>query len=249
MRPILVLTAYEALGGNEVEKIMSASCAVEMVHTYSLIHDDLPAMDNDDFRRGKPTCHKKFGEAIAILAGDALFAKSFEILQKTEVEPEILLEVNRIFSKAVGTDGIVGGQVMDIISTSDSKDEDLLHYIHTHKTGTFISACIVIGAILAKAKKYQIDALSNAGNKLGLAFQIVDDILDVQSTNKVIGKSTGKDARQKKLTYPALYGLRKSKQKSAQLLSDAKKIFNDGLKELDTSRLSQIAEFIVKRAY
>ncbi len=249
LRPILVLITYETMGGKNINKIMTAACAVEMVHTYSLIHDDLPAMDNDDLRRGKPTCHKKYGEAIAILAGDALFAEAFEILQKTEVESEALLKVNRVFSKAVGIDGIVGGQVMDIVSNLESKDKELLDYIHTHKTGVFISACIVIGAILANANEHQVEALRNAGDKLGLAFQIVDDILDLQSTNDVIGKSTGKDARMGKLTYPAIYGLQTSKDKTVQLLNDVKSIFDNELTNLDTSKLAQIAEFIVNRAY
>lgn len=249
LRPILILTTYRTMGGKRRDKALPAACAVEMIHTYSLIHDDLPSMDNDDFRRGKPSCHKKFGEAIAILAGDALFAKSFEVLQKTKADPETVLKVNRVLTSAVGTDGIIGGQVMDIISNSGSKDRKLLKYIHTHKTGKFISACMVIGAILGNVRKNEIDTIRRAGDLLGFAFQIVDDILDVKSTKEIIGKSVHKDSTQEKLTYPALYGLEKSRNKTIHLLEKTKAIFHNELKHRDTARLEQIAEFIVNRVY
>ncbi len=249
LRPILVLSTYRATGGKKIDQILPAACAVEMIHTYSLIHDDLPAMDNDDFRRGKPSCHKQFGEAIAILAGDALFAKSFEVLQKTKVSAEIILRVNKVLSSTVGVDGIIGGQVMDITSSSDKKDRKLLKYIHTHKTGKFISGCMVIGAILANAYKDEIAALKRAGDILGLAFQIVDDILDIKSTKKTLGKSVHKDTDKKKLTYPVVYGLEESIKKSTQLLEKTIAVFNEELRFRDTTELENIAEFIVNRIY
>ncbi|TES91194.1 MAG: polyprenyl synthetase family protein [Candidatus Cloacimonadota bacterium] len=249
LRPILVLSTYRATGGKKIDQILPAACAVEMIHTYSLIHDDLPAMDNDDFRRGKPSCHKQFGEAIAILAGDALFAKSFEVLQKTKVSAEIILRVNKMLSSTVGVDGIIGGQVMDITSSSDKKDRKLLKYIHTHKTGKFISGCMVIGATLANAYKNEIAALKRAGDMLGLAFQIVDDILDIKSTKKTLGKSVHKDTDKKKLTYPVVYGLEESIKKSTQLLEKTIAVFNEELRFRDTTELENIAEFIVNRIY
>ena len=249
LRPILVLASYETTGGKKIDKALPAACAVEMIHTYSLIHDDLPAMDNDDFRRGKPSCHKVFGEAIAILAGDALFAKSFDILQKTRMNAETVLKICKVISSAVGIDGIIGGQIMDIISSSDKKDKKLLKYIHTHKTGKFISACMVVGSILAGADKYEIDAMKRSGNLLGLSFQIVDDFLDVKSTKEAMGKSVHKDEIQKKLTYPAIYGLEKSKERAIQLLEETKEIFHSKLRHRDTTRLEHIAEFIVNRVH
>ncbi len=249
LRPILILSTYRTTGGTKIGSILPAACAVEMIHTYSLIHDDLPAMDNDDFRRGKPTCHKTFGESISILAGDALFAKAFEVLQKTKTSPENLVLINKTLSEAVGIDGIIGGQVMDIVSNSDSQDEQLLKYIHTHKTGKFISACMVIGAILAKAYKDEVKACKQIGDILGLAFQIVDDILDVKSSKETLGKTTQKDEVQKKLTYPSFYGLENSIQKAQQLLSKSKKIFKEKLKFRDTEELEHIAEFIVNRIH
>jgi len=249
LRPILVLASYETIGGKKIDKALPAACAVEMIHTYSLIHDDLPAMDNDDFRRGKPSCHKVFGEAIAILAGDALFAKSFDILQKTRMNAETVLKISKVISSAVGIDGIIGGQIMDMISSSDKKDKKLLKYIHTHKTGKFISACMVVGSILAGADKYEIDAMKRSGDLLGLSFQIVDDFLDVKSTKEDMGKSVHKDEIQKKLTYPAIYGLEKSKERAIQLLEETKEIFHSKLRHRDTTKLEHIAEFIVNRVH
>jgi geranylgeranyl diphosphate synthase type II len=249
LRPILLIETYRTLHGNDIKTVLPAACAVEMIHTYSLIHDDLPAMDDDDFRRGKPSCHKKFGEAIAILAGDALFARAYEILQKTKAPPEVVMKVNNVLSSAVGVEGIIGGQVMDIVSSSENPDKEILHYIHTHKTAKFISACMEIGAILSGTNKRTIDAIKQIGNLLGLSFQIVDDILDVKSTKATLGKTTNKDQSQNKLTYPAVYGTEESIKKSNQLLKEAKTMFNNELGHLDTSRLETIAEFIVNRIY
>jgi len=249
LRPILTLTTYRAMGKKQINRILPAACAIEMIHTYSLIHDDLPAMDDDNFRRGKPACHKKFGEAIAILAGDALFAKSFEVLQKTKGSPETILQINREISSAVGVSGMIGGQVMDIISDYENKDKNLLKYIHTHKTGKLISSSMGIGAILADGGVNEISAIKHAGELLGLAFQIVDDILDIEGTKKRLGKSVSKDKSQKKLTYPAIYGLDKSRDETIRLLEQTKAIFHNEMKHRNTSKLEQIAEFIVKRVY
>jgi geranylgeranyl diphosphate synthase type II len=249
IRPILIFSSYRTVGGKKRDSILPAACAVEMIHTYSLIHDDLPAMDNDDFRRGKPSCHKKFNEAIAILAGDALFAKSFEVLQKTKTSKEKLHEVNKIISSVVGTEGIIGGQVMDIVSTSDDNDKDLLKYIHTHKTGKFISACLVIGGILGDAYKDEIKGLKKAGDMLGLTFQIVDDILDVKGTKEKVGKTVQKDEKCKKLTYPSLFGLEESIEITKKNLQKIKNIFQTKLKFRDTTELIKLSEFIVERAY
>lgn len=247
LRPKLILIAYRTIGGRKIEEVLPAACAVEMIHTYSLIHDDLPAMDDDDFRRGKPSCHKAFGEAIAILAGDALFAKAYDVLLRTKTSPENLVYIARLLSSVVGIDGIIGGQVMDIVSQADSGDEELLNYIHTHKTAKFISACLVIGALLADAYKEELKAIKKIGDVLGLAFQIVDDVLDVRSTKAQMGKSVHKDEAQRKLTYPALYGIEESIKKANKLLKRSKTIMKKELKFRDVSELDQIAEFIVNR--
>jgi geranylgeranyl diphosphate synthase type II len=249
LRPILVLSAYRTIGGRHIHDVLPAACAVEMIHTYSLIHDDLPAMDDDDFRRGKPSCHKAFGEALAILAGDALFAKAYEVLLKTKTTSDNLVKVAQILSSAVGTDGIIGGQVMDIVSNAHEKDEELLNYIHTHKTAKFISSCLVIGALLANAYREELKAMKKIGDSLGLAFQIVDDILDVKSTKQQLGKSVHKDETQSKLTYPAIYGIEESIEQAKRLLAKSKKTMHRELKFRDVGELEQIAEFIVNRIY
>ncbi len=247
LRPILILVAYRTIGGRKIEDVLPAACAVEMIHTYSLIHDDLPAMDNDDFRRGKPSCHKAFGEAIAILTGDALFAKAYEVLLKTKTAPENMVYITKLLSSAVGIDGIIGGQVMDIVSNADSKDEELLKYIHINKTAKFISSCLVIGALLADAYKEELKAIKKIGDTIGLAFQVVDDILDVKSTKANLGKSVHKDEEQKKLTYPAFYGLDESIEKAHKLLKKSKSIMKKELKFRDVTELEHIAELMVNR--
>ncbi len=249
LRPKLIMTAYRTIGGRKIEDTIPAACAVEMIHTYSLIHDDLPAMDNDDFRRGKPSCHKAFGEAIAILAGDALFATAYEVLLKTKTSPEKLLQITTLLTSAIGIDGIIGGQVMDIVSGADTEDEELLKYIHTHKTAKFISACLVIGALLADAYKEELRAIKKIGDALGLAFQIVDDVLDVKSTKSDLGKSVHKDEAQKKLTYPAMYGIDESIKQAGKLLKKSTSTMKKHLKFRDVSELQHIAEFIVNRIH
>jgi len=223
LRPVLVIAGAEAVGGR-MDDVMPTACAVEMIHTYSLIHDDLPAMDNDDFRRGSPTNHKVFGEALAILAGDALLTLAFRLLADN-VPPAsggarlhgILVEI----ADAAGSPGMVGGQVADIESEGKRADGEVVDYIHTHKTAALIRASIRSGAILAGATPPELDALGVAGEALGLAFQIMDDILDVTATSEELGKTAGKDQAQQKATYPAVHGLEASRRRAQHLVAEA----------------------------
>lgn len=224
LRPALVLAGAEAVGGT-AETVLPAACAVELVHTYSLVHDDLPAMDNDDLRRGKPTCHKVYGEAVAILAGDALLTAAFGLLAQLpasgRVPPERVLPVMAELAEAAGTRGLIGGQVADLAAEGGSMDEKMLQYIHTHKTGALIRFSVLAGAILSGAAEEQLRKLSRYADNLGLAFQIVDDILDVVGDEQTIGKPVGSDQRNQKATYPALFGLEAARQKAAAAAAEA----------------------------
>ncbi len=224
VRPILMMAACEAVGGNSVD-IMPAACAMECVHTYSLIHDDLPAMDDDDLRRGKPTCHKVFGEAIAILAGDGLLTYAFELMTHDEllenISPDKVTKAISIFSRAAGISGMVGGQTADIIFEGKRVDPDTLSYIHRHKTGALIRASLEMGAILGGGDAGQVASLADFGTALGLAFQVVDDLLDVVGDEKKLGKPVGSDERNKKATYPALFGIEKAREKAIELKEQA----------------------------
>lgn len=223
LRPVLVLAGAEAVGG-EPEAVLPAACALEMLHTYSLIHDDLPAMDNDDMRRGKPTSHKVYGEALAILAGDALLTFSFELLARLpdtgSHTPALTLQVLREFAEAAGTRGLIGGQVVDLQAAEGPIDEETLDYIHAHKTGALFRLAVRAGAILSGATAHQVDALTLYAVKMGLAFQIIDDILDIEGDEHKLGKPVGSDQRNQKATYPALYGLGQARQK-ARLAGEA----------------------------
>jgi geranylgeranyl diphosphate synthase type II len=223
LRPVLVAAGAEAVGGT-LEAVMPAACAVEMIHTYSLMHDDLPAMDNDDFRRGVPTSHKVFGEAIAILAGDALLTLAFRLLAASVPTGgdagrlrEVLVEV----ADAAGSAGMVGGQVADIECEGTVVGAAVVDYIHSHKTAALIRASIRSGAILAGASPAQLAALGVAGDDLGLAFQIMDDILDITATSEELGKTAGKDQAQQKATYPAVHGIDASRRRAQALVADA----------------------------
>jgi geranylgeranyl diphosphate synthase, type II len=223
LRPVLVAAGAEAVGGRP-DDVMPTACAVEMIHTYSLIHDDLPAMDNDDFRRGAPTSHKVFGEAIAILAGDALLTLAFRLLADNVPAAssgprlrDVLVEI----ADAAGSPGMVGGQVADIESEGKPADAEIVDYIHTHKTAALIRASIRAGAILSGATPAQIDALGVVGGALGLAFQIMDDILDVTATTAELGKTAGKDQAQQKATYPAVHGIEASRRRAQALVAEA----------------------------
>ena len=247
LRPILCLATCELAGGN-IEMAMPTACALEMIHTMSLIHDDLPAMDNDDYRRGKLTNHKVYGEDIAILAGDGLLAYAFEFVaaQTKDVLPQQVLEVIAKLGKAVGAVGLVGGQVVDLACEGLSEvSEQTLHFIHTHKTGALLEASVVCGAILASASQNNLDRLGRYAQNIGLAFQIVDDILDVTATTEELGKTAGKDIAAQKATYPSIWGLEKSRSQAQILVQNAKaelEVFGE-----KAMPLTSLADYIISR--
>jgi len=225
VRPVLMLAACEAVGG-QIDKAMPAACAMEMIHTYSLIHDDLPAMDDDDFRRGRPTNHKVFGEAIAILAGDGLLTEAFKLMSDPRfaagIDPATRLAVIHEIATCAGTYGMVGGQVVDMESEGKpGMDLPTVQYIHTHKTGALIKASVVAGALLGGADEKQRAAILRYGEAAGLAFQIADDILDIEGTTEEIGKDAGSDEARGKATYPAVMGLAAAKQEAQAMMDEA----------------------------
>jgi geranylgeranyl diphosphate synthase type II len=250
IRPLLLLAACEALGG-EVAQALPAACAIEMVHSYSLIHDDLPAMDDDALRRGKPTNHKVFGEAMAILAGDALLTEAFVLLSHPQVLQQVSAEgrcrILHLLAKSSGSRGMVGGQVVDMESEERQIDLPTLEYIHTHKTGALILAAIEMGAIIGGADAEQLRAFKRYGEAVGLAFQIGDDILDIVADQDLLGKDVGSDQQRGKATYPALMGLDAARQRKDELFSLAVQ----SLEPLGAAarRLREIAAFIVNREY
>ena len=245
IRPILCLEAARMFTENPTGAVQ-VGCALEFIHTYSLIHDDLPALDNDDLRRGKPTNHKVFGEAIAILAGDALLTLAFQTLAFAPVDPQRRVTIIAMVAQSAGTDrGMIGGQVSDIEAEGKSPDVGTLEYIHRSKTAALIRASIVAGAIAGGAERADAARLLNFGENIGWAFQVVDDILDVEESSDALGKTAGKDQAQKKATYPALHGLEVSKDIAADLESKA-------LREIDfygdrAARLRELAQFLVAR--
>ncbi len=225
IRPVLVLAAAEAVGGMR-EEVLPLACAVEMIHTYSLIHDDLPAMDNDDLRRGRPTCHKVFGEAIAILAGDALLTRAFHLLAElpagaSEAVVRRRLAATAILGEACGTLGLVGGQVMDLESEGKKIPAEALERLHRAKTGALLAACVRGGAVLGGATPEALERLTAYASAIGLVFQIVDDILDVTQSADQLGKTAGKDVAAHKATYVSLHGLERARAMAAELLSQA----------------------------
>jgi geranylgeranyl diphosphate synthase, type II len=245
VRPILCLESARIFSA-EVTHVLPIACALEFIHTYSLIHDDLPALDNDDLRRGKPTNHKVFGEAIAILAGDALLTLAFHTLALAPVEPQRRLTILAMIAEAAGTDrGMIGGQVADLEAEGKASDKGMLEYIHRSKTAALIRASIVGGAIAGGADRGDITRLLAFGEHIGWAFQVVDDILDVEESSASLGKTAGKDQAQKKATYPALHGLEVSRDIAADLEAKA-------LKDLEFygergGRLQKLAQFLVAR--
>jgi geranylgeranyl diphosphate synthase type II len=249
VRPILMLAACQAVGGH-VERAIPAACAMEMIHTYSLIHDDLPAMDDDDFRRGNPTNHKLFGEALAILAGDALLTEAFKLISDRRFaagcEPSGLLAVIHEIATCAGSYGMVGGQVVDMESEG-RQDIDLatVQYIHTHKTGALIKASVVAGALLGGAAGQQLAAISRYGEAAGLAFQIADDILDIEGTTEEIGKDAGSDEARGKATYPAVLGLAAAREEAQSMMEEALRALEIFGEEADPLR--EIARYIVQR--
>jgi len=247
LRPILVIAGAEAVGG-KAESVMPTACALELVHTYSLIHDDLPAMDDDDYRRGRLTNHKVFGEAIAILAGDALLTYAFRLVAENAscvADPAVIREVILEITDAAGTGGMVGGQVVDIESEGKIVTAETLEYIHLHKTAALIRASLRVGALLAGGRPADVLAISEAGRSLGLAFQIVDDILDVEGTLAELGKSAGSDERKQKATYPALHGVDASRAQARALIARAK----ERLRGLGSGAvaLCALADYILER--
>ncbi|MGB8354828.1 MAG: polyprenyl synthetase family protein [Chthoniobacteraceae bacterium] len=221
LRPILCLAAAEACGG-KVENALAAACAVECIHTYSLIHDDLPCMDDDDFRRGQPTSHKVFGEGVAVLAGDALLTIAFEILAKSKETPQYKMPaLIKELAGASGSKWLIGGQVADLEGEGKKINGDNLKFIHRAKTAALLTAAIRLGAMSANASKKKLDDLTFFGQSLGLAFQVIDDILDVTQTSEKLGKSAGKDVAAQKATYPAVFGLEKSRKEAHRLTHEA----------------------------
>lgn len=246
IRPLLCIEAASAVGGN-AESTAHPACALEMVHTYSLIHDDLPALDNDDLRRGRPTCHKIFGDAMAILAGDALLTLAFQVLSQTPgASPEVRSRLVEELALAGGTvGGMIGGQVFDLEGEHRKPTAVLLESIHRAKTGALLRGSVRMGAIFAGANDVELDALSRFGEHVGLAFQIVDDILDVEQSSEQLGKTAGKDAAQEKITFPAVYGLDVSKRMAAEEKTkayDALSIFGNRAESLH-----KLAALIVER--
>jgi geranylgeranyl diphosphate synthase type II len=223
LRPILCLAACELAGGDS-ERALPTAVALEMIHTMSLIHDDLPAMDNDDLRRGRPTSHKVYGEANAILAGDALLTRAFEMvaLRSPGVPADRLLAVVGELALAAGAPGLVGGQVVDLECEGKAVDLDTLEYIHLHKTGALLRACVLSGALIAGASEQLLAALRVYARGIGLAFQIIDDILDVTASSEVLGKTAGKDLTADKTTYPKLLGLEESRRRAEALVAEAR---------------------------
>lgn len=250
LRPILAVSAFRACGGQESGDLYRAACALELIHTYTLIHDDLPVMDNDDFRRGLPTCHRRFGERRAVLAGSGLLLLAFEVLARSAsgmgLDSEIVSRAVASVAEAVGGGGVIGGQVVDLESEGRQVDRATLGYIHTHKTGALIRVSCTLGALLARADRNRMDALAAYGEDIGLAFQIVDDLLDIEGDFAVLGKTTGADQARGKATFPVLYGLEESRRMAAESVTGACGV----LKAADADRdgiLSALAGFILDR--
>jgi geranylgeranyl diphosphate synthase type II len=247
LRPILCLAAVEACGG-KTSAALPLACAVECIHTYSLIHDDLPSMDNDDLRRGRATCHKVFGEGIAILAGDALLTIAFEIAAQTKTPSRYdLREFFREITSAAGSQKLIAGQVADLEAEGRRINRAQLRYIHENKTAALLTASVRLGAMAANASARQLTAITAFGRALGLAFQVIDDILDVTQTSEKLGKSAGKDVAAKKATYPAVIGLEKSRAEARRLTRRA----HTSLKPLgkDAGVLRALADYLLQREY
>jgi geranylgeranyl diphosphate synthase, type II len=250
VRPILAIAAAEALGAKTAD-FLPIAASLELIHTYSLIHDDLPAMDDDDFRRGRPTCHKVYGEALAILAGDGLLNMAFEVLSDPRrlksVPANRLVAIIREISTASGVFGMVGGQAVDMESENREIDFPTLEYIHTHKTGALIRASVRAGALYARAGKRQFTALTRYGEMVGLAFQIADDILDITGKQEEIGKDVGSDLKKGKKTFPAFYGLEESRRRAGEVADHALAALRDFDRKADPLR--ELAKYIINRVH
>jgi geranylgeranyl diphosphate synthase, type II len=248
LRPILCLAAAEACRGS-IRNTLPLACALECIHTYSLVHDDLPSMDDDDFRRGRPTCHKVFGDGVAVLAGDALLTVAFEIVSKARPAPRYAMAtLLREIAIAAGSQKLIAGQVADLEAEGRKASREELRYIHENKTAAILTASVRLGAMSANADSKKLNAITNFGRGLGLAFQIIDDILDVTQTSEMLGKSAGKDIAAKKATYPAVIGLEKSRAEARRLTRKAHgalSIFRGG----EAEALHALANYLLEREY
>ena len=246
LRPILCMESGRVVGGSLPSGIEELGAALEMLHTYSLIHDDLPALDNDDLRRGRPTCHKVFGEAIAILAGDALQTQAYQTLARLQCPAEARVRIIEEIARGTGTvDGMIGGQVVDLEAEHTKPDLKMLEYIHRAKTAALMTASVVSGGLYAGADDHAVEKLRSFGQSIGLAFQIVDDVLDVTQTSEQLGKTAGKDTAAEKTTYPALFGIDESLKKADTLVQTADAALESFGSRAET--LKSLAQFLVKR--
>jgi geranylgeranyl diphosphate synthase type II len=248
LRPILCLAAAEACRGR-IDNALPLACALECIHTYSLVHDDLPSMDNDDFRRGRPACHKVFGEGIAVLAGDALLTIAFELVSKAKPTPRYEVSILlREIAVAAGSRKLIAGQVADLEAEGKNVKRDQLQFIHENKTAAILKSSVRLGAMSANADPKKLSAITRFGQRLGLAFQIIDDILDVTQTSEILGKSAGKDVAARKATYPAVIGLEKSRAEARRLTREAHNalsIFSNS----DAETLHALANYLLEREY
>ncbi len=248
LRPILCLAAAEACRG-KISNALPLACALECIHTYSLVHDDLPSMDNDDYRRGRPTCHRVFGDGIAVLAGDALLTIAFEIVSKAKPAPRYdMSTLLREIAVAAGSQKLIAGQVADLEAEGRKVKRDQLRFIHENKTAAILKSSVRLGAMSANADAKKLRAVTQFGHGLGLAFQVIDDILDVTQSSEILGKSAGKDIAAKKATYPAVIGLEKSRAEARRLTReahDALSVFRDG----EAEPLHCLANYLLEREY
>jgi geranylgeranyl diphosphate synthase type II len=248
LRPILCLAAAEACRGN-AKNALPLACAVECIHTYSLVHDDLPSMDNDDFRRGRPTCHKVFGDGIAVLAGDALLTIAFEIASTARPAPRYDISILlREVAVAAGSQRLIAGQVADLEAEGKRVKRDQLRFIHENKTAAMLKSSVRLGAMSANADVRKLSAITQFGERLGLAFQVIDDILDVTQTSEILGKSAGKDVAAKKATYPAVIGLEKSRAEARRLTRQAHNALSV-FSNCDAEPLHALANYLLEREY
>lgn len=248
LRPILCLAAAEACGG-KIGNAVPLACALECIHTYSLVHDDLPSMDNDDFRRGRPTCHKIFGDSIAILAGDALLTIAFEIVSNAKPTPRY--DTSRLLHEiavAAGSQKLIAGQVADLEAEGQNVKRNQLQFIHENKTAAILKSSVRLGAMSANADARKLSAVSRFGQRLGLAFQIIDDVLDVTQTSEILGKSAGKDVAAKKATYPGVIGLDKSRAEARRLTRQAHNALSV-FSNRDAEPLHALANYLLEREY
>jgi len=244
IRPALVLMCNEACGGQR-DLALTAGCAVEMVHAYSLVHDDLPSMDDDDIRRGRPACHKVYGEAMAMLAGDALLTEAFAIISKEIESPQLAKELVKELAQASGVEGMVAGQAADMLTVGKKGDPEMLAYVHSNKTGKLIRACCRMGALTGGASGEKLEALGRYGEAIGMAFQVIDDLLDVAGNAQMMGKALRKDDQAGKLTYPSIVGTEAAKEKVRSLGEDAAAALR-GLGQRG-KKLSLLAELLARR--